>query len=348
MSNIIDFLFSHIPWLFSTIIVLAIGITGLKVERVNNFNHEAEQVIARYGGLTPKVEQILSRDSDNTMNNTNENKAVHDFNTHDYMSQTPFKVTTLEYDKNGKIIPGATTSDFNGNGSQADQRFNHNASYEENKDGHFVKINGYYHLADPQDMNTKYKGKTRYDYGYYQEDPNGNTVNVNGSYVPISSDKLTAEQKQGKRYKWVSQLSKDGINFVQDNKGHYIHFTEDGMDDYVWMSTHDLKTKYQGRTRYGFKGNYDIDKRTGYYKNNNTTDHFVTTIYETDDMGRVLYDAKGNKVVSQQIPNQTTNYGGKITYVIWVNFKFFHFFNVTVPTIHTVRSQVRQGSIGND
>ena len=65
MSNIIDFLFSHIPWLFSTIIVLAIGITGLKVERVNNFNHEAEQVIARYGGLTPKVEQILSRDSDN-------------------------------------------------------------------------------------------------------------------------------------------------------------------------------------------------------------------------------------------------------------------------------------------
>lgn len=356
MNNVVDFIWSHVPWIFSTIIVIAIGITGLKIERYNNFTHEADQVIARYGGLTPKAVSILNRDSNDKVNNTEQNQATSDFASHDYISNQEFTVTTLKRE-NSKIVPGAKTSDFNGNGDLANKKLNANAIYDTNRNGHFVKVDGVYKYATSDELNGKYKSKTRYAYGYYEKNPNGKLVNVNGSYVPVDSDKLNAEQRKGDRYIWVNQLNETGVNWQKDPNGHYIR----QGNDYVWASTHDLDTKFKGETRYGWKGNYHINKRTGRYEYNDEKsdnskyngkngdkyddDHFVTTFYQTDDSGRVLYDDKGQPMISQQVPNQTTVYGGKIVYVVWVNLKFFHTFNVTLPTVHSVRSQVRQGSL---
>lgn len=381
MSNIVDWLWSHVPWVWTTLIVIGFGLLGIQLVRFSNFSHETQQVISRYGGLTPQAVQILDRDSNNSANHFKTDQTTKAFMSHHYVSDHGFTVSTYKTDKNGKVIMGDPDTNYNNNSLKDEQNFQKDNYYREDKNGNYVKnSDGAYVYASEETINRDYPKAKRYQYGTYEEDKNGDYVFVNGAYVKADSDKLTPEQKKGKRYSWINQTDDDGISFVQSKTGHYIR--KDGH--YTWASIKDLNGKYSGYTRYTWKGNYpiykaywykdkqgviryvnsteempeDIRKNEKYHRTNadligrfrdddytKARGHYVKTVYQTDDNGNPVYDVRGQEVIQSQMPTMSTNYGGKITYTIWIRLEFLNFFHVDIPVVRTANGQVRQGSI---
>lgn len=346
MTNIFDWLWSHIPWVITTIIVVSMTLIGVKLEKYTNFNHQCEQTIARYGGLTPEAEKMLASYSGNGLNNLADGTSTQAFGSHSYVSNDMFVLSTDpdKYDKRGVLTMGAPNDNFNGNNEKANVFLLNQPNYQKNKKGHFVKqeVDGTtVFLYKPLSQS---KPEDRYAFGYFGEKAGGDYVLVNGAYVKADSDKLTADQKAGKRYGWFDVNNKDVANFERNDKGNYVHVTDGNFDDYVWMPK---KYVNDYGARYDFKGNYSKDK-LGQSKNNAQTSHYIATLYQKDpDTGNVMVDERGNKVMARQIPSITTDNGGKIRYIIWLKLGFMGF-HVYLPMYHTVYSQIRQASIQSD
>lgn len=376
MNNTADWLLSHISWMWTTIIVITMGLLGLQFMHYENYSHEAQQVLARYGGLTPTASKILNRDAFNGANHLanperplrkdyktkaayqkaltkyiNDGGETREFNDKGYLRNGAFYVTTVKFVKNKKgkevLTDGALTTDFNQNGKTTHDVVQENYYYHKDPNGVWIKKGDNYFIATKDELDGKYKHADRYSYGTYKKDPSGDLVNYNGAFIKYNDPRLTAQQreevKKSPHYRWINSKGGEGTNFVKSDKGHYIFDSRTG--NYIWGKTKDFKSdgRYAGQTRYKWVGNYTLSK-DGHYKNDPMTGHYVYTQYAEDENGNPIYDNRGRREIISQTPVMDTNYGGTIHYTVWYHLRFFNS-SVDIPLMSKTVSQVRQGSI---
>lgn len=84
MQQAVDFLMSHLIFVFVIVFLMFFGAAGIQISQINNYVHEANQIVSRYGGLTKDAAIKLKSVSDNQYHGR-------------------FIVTTLET-KNGDVV----------------------------------------------------------------------------------------------------------------------------------------------------------------------------------------------------------------------------------------------------
>lgn len=84
MEEHFGFLWSVTTWFWGIMFLLMTALIFIDVACISNYNSQAQNVLARSGGLTENAAEILEKQSYHQL----------------------AKVTTVKYDKNGHLIPG--------------------------------------------------------------------------------------------------------------------------------------------------------------------------------------------------------------------------------------------------
>lgn len=69
MDNIIEWIFSHIPWLLIMLLTIGIGTAMYSESSMTRFEYEADQVVSRSGGLTKPAYDIINEMSESKYHN---------------------------------------------------------------------------------------------------------------------------------------------------------------------------------------------------------------------------------------------------------------------------------------